>query len=72
MCLSVTIPEFNREQATQVHDLFEERIRSLNPADFSQMMRSAMRGDEWLLLIHGAVLGVLRSQLPVSLLTRHF
>jgi uncharacterized membrane protein YheB (UPF0754 family) len=51
-------PEFNREQATQVHDLFEQRMRSLDPADFSEMMRSAMREDEWLLLLHGAVLGV--------------
>ena len=33
--------------------------RELPPADFSEMMRSAMREDEWLLLAHGAVLGVI-------------
>ena len=26
-------------------------------ADFSEMLRSGMREDEWLLLLHGAVLG---------------
>jgi uncharacterized membrane protein YheB (UPF0754 family) len=51
-------PDFNREQSTQVHDLFEERMRALDPHDFAEMMRSAMREDEWLLLLHGAVLGL--------------
>jgi uncharacterized membrane protein YheB (UPF0754 family) len=52
-------PDFNREQARRIHGLFVDRMRALNPADFSEMMRSAMREDEWLLLAHGAVLGVI-------------
>jgi hypothetical protein len=28
------------------------------PADFSELLRTATREDEWLLLLHGAVLGV--------------
>ena len=51
-------PEFNRRQARQLHAFIVERMRKLPPADFSEMMRSAMREDEWLLLAHGAVLGV--------------
>ncbi|MFL5887436.1 MAG: hypothetical protein ACJ77M_20385 [Thermoleophilaceae bacterium] len=51
-------PEFNREQARSLHAFIVDRIRKLPPADFSEMMRSAMREDEWLLLAHGAVLGV--------------
>src|SRR3954453_17904163 len=51
-------PAFNREQSTQVHALFEERMRALDPHDFAEMMRSAMREDEGLLLLHGAVLGI--------------
>jgi uncharacterized membrane protein YheB (UPF0754 family) len=51
-------PAFNRRQSRQLHALFVERIRDLPPEDFSEMMRSAMREDEWLLLAHGAVLGV--------------
>jgi len=33
-------------------------MRDMPPADFSEMLRSAMREDEWLLLLHGAALGV--------------
>jgi len=51
-------PEFNRRQSRKLHSFIMERMRELPPADFSEMMRSAMREDEWLLLAHGAVLGV--------------
>jgi uncharacterized membrane protein YheB (UPF0754 family) len=54
----LTDPEFNRDRAREVHSLIVERMRKLPPADFAEMMRSAMREDEWLLLAHGAVLGV--------------
>jgi hypothetical protein len=32
-------------------------MREMAPADFSEMLRTAMREDEWLLYLHGAVLG---------------
>jgi hypothetical protein len=51
-------PDFNRDRAKEVHGLIVDRMRKLPPADFAEMMRSAMREDEWLLLAHGAVLGV--------------
>jgi len=54
----LTEPEFGRRQAREVHTLIVGRMRELPPVDFSEMMRSAMREDEWLLLAHGAVLGV--------------
>ena len=38
--------------------LVAERIREMSSADFSELLRSAMREDEWLLYLHGAVLGV--------------
>ena len=28
------------------------------PSDFAEMLRTATREDEWLLLLHGAVLGL--------------
>ena len=44
-------PEFNRSQsAAQVRELIAERMREMPPGDFSEMLRSAMREDEWLLL----------------------
>jgi uncharacterized membrane protein YheB (UPF0754 family) len=49
--------DFNREQSVRVRELISERIREMPPADFSEMLRSAMREDEWLLYLHGAVLG---------------
>jgi uncharacterized membrane protein YheB (UPF0754 family) len=49
--------DFNREQSRAIHTLLAERIREMSYADFSELLRSAMREDEWLLVLHGAVLG---------------
>jgi uncharacterized membrane protein YheB (UPF0754 family) len=62
----LTEPEFNREQAKRLHSFILERMRELPAADFSEMMRSAMREDEWLLLAHGAVLGVVGGLLHMA------
>jgi hypothetical protein len=32
-------------------------MREMSPRDFSDMLRTVMREDEWLLYLHGAVLG---------------
>jgi uncharacterized membrane protein YheB (UPF0754 family) len=50
-------PEFNRRQSAAIRDLFTDRVRELSHRDFSELLRSGMREDEWLLLLHGAVLG---------------
>ena len=55
----LTDPEFNRRQSAAVRDLIADRMRHLPHEDFSELLRSAMREDEWLLLLHGAVLGFL-------------
>jgi uncharacterized membrane protein YheB (UPF0754 family) len=62
----MTDPDFNREQARRLHSFIVERMRALPPVDFSEMMRSAMREDEWLLLAHGAVLGVVGGLLHLA------
>jgi len=51
-------PDFNRQQSDSVRRLVAERMREMPPADFSEMLRTAMREDEWLLYLHGAVLGL--------------
>lgn len=38
--------------------LIAKRTRELPYPDFAEMLRSAMREDEWLLYLHGAVLGL--------------
>ncbi len=50
-------PEFNRRQSAAVGRLIHDRMLEMSSADFSEMLRSAMREDEWLLVLHGAVLG---------------
>jgi uncharacterized membrane protein YheB (UPF0754 family) len=53
----LTDPEFNRRQSAAMRELISDRMRELPHRDFSELLRSAMREDEWLLLLHGAVLG---------------
>jgi uncharacterized membrane protein YheB (UPF0754 family) len=50
-------PEFSAGQSATMRKLIAERMRELAPEDFSEMLRTATRQDEWLLLLHGAVLG---------------
>jgi uncharacterized membrane protein YheB (UPF0754 family) len=51
-------PEFNRTQSAAMRKLISERMRAMTPKDFGEMLRTATREDEWLLLLHGAVLGL--------------
>ena len=53
----LTDPEFNRRQSAAMREMISDRMRELPHSDFSELLRSAMREDEWLLLLHGAVLG---------------
>lgn len=50
-------PEFNRRQGIAVRGLVAERMRQMAPVDFTEMLRTAIKEDEWLLYLHGAVLG---------------
>ncbi len=49
--------EFNLRQSARVREIITDRMRTMGHQDFSEMLRSGMREDEWLLLLHGAVLG---------------
>ena len=51
-------PEFTAEQSATMRKLIAERMREMAPDDFAEMLRTATREDEWLLLLHGAVLGL--------------
>jgi uncharacterized membrane protein YheB (UPF0754 family) len=55
----LTDPQFSREQSATMRKLIGERMREMDPADFGEMLRTATREDEWLLLAHGAVLGLI-------------
>jgi uncharacterized membrane protein YheB (UPF0754 family) len=50
-------PEFNRKQAKRIREMIRDRMREMSHKDFSEMLRTVIREDEWLLYLHGAVLG---------------
>ncbi len=53
----LTDPEFSERQSTRVRSLLEARMREMSYADFVELLRSAIKEDEWMLYAHGAVLG---------------
>jgi hypothetical protein len=53
----LTDPEFNRRQSAEVGKLVADRMVEMPPRDFSEMLRTVVKEDEWLLYLHGAVLG---------------
>jgi uncharacterized membrane protein YheB (UPF0754 family) len=54
----LTDPEFSRTQSAAMRKLITDRIREMAPSEFAELLRTATKEDEWLLLLHGAVLGL--------------
>jgi uncharacterized membrane protein YheB (UPF0754 family) len=52
-------PEFSRRQSGRIRELIAARTRELPPPDFVEMLRSAIKEDEWMLYLHGAAMGLL-------------
>lgn len=50
-------PEFNARQSALIRDLITTRMQEMPSVDFQEMLRSAIKEDEWMLYVHGAVLG---------------
>ncbi|WP_372790994.1 hypothetical protein [Paraconexibacter sp.] len=50
-------PEFSKRQAKRIEALIAARTREMPPSDFVEMLRSAIKEDEWMLYVHGAVMG---------------
>jgi hypothetical protein len=51
-------PEFSRRQADKIEALVSRRTKELPAADFVEMMRAAIKEDEWMLYAHGAIMGL--------------
>jgi len=47
--------------------LIRDRMREMSHKDFSEMLRTVIREDEWLLYLHGAVLGLAGGLLHLGL-----
>jgi uncharacterized membrane protein YheB (UPF0754 family) len=50
--------DFGREQSENIRLLIARRTKDLPPRDFVEMMRSAIKEDEWMLYLHGGVMGL--------------
>jgi hypothetical protein len=51
-------PEFSEQQSEKIRTLVAVRTKELPPRDFVEMMRSAIKEDEWMLYAHGALMGL--------------
>ncbi len=59
--------DFNVQQAERIRELVASRTKELPPRDFVEMMRSAIREDEWMLYAHGAAMGLAGGFLHLAL-----
>ena len=48
---------FSRQQSERIRQLISTRTKELPPRDFVEMMRAAIKEDEWMLYAHGAIMG---------------
>jgi uncharacterized membrane protein YheB (UPF0754 family) len=51
-------PEFSRRQASKMQTLIAARTKELSPREYVEMLRSAIKEDEWMLYLHGGVMGL--------------
>lgn len=50
-------PEFSKQQSEKIRQLISTRTKELPARDFVEMMRAAIKEDEWMLYAHGAIMG---------------
>jgi uncharacterized membrane protein YheB (UPF0754 family) len=50
-------PAFNKERAITIEKIFAERMKTLTPDEFQDLLRPAFQEDEWILITLGAVMG---------------
>jgi hypothetical protein len=58
---------FSRRQSRRIHDFIARQMRQMGPDDFVEMLRSAIKQDEWLLFLHGGVLGIAAGLLHLAI-----
>jgi uncharacterized membrane protein YheB (UPF0754 family) len=50
--------EFGAKQAENIRVLFAARVKELPSRDYVEMLRSAIKEDEWMLYLHGGLMGL--------------
>ncbi|MGE4426591.1 MAG: hypothetical protein AB7G37_09090 [Solirubrobacteraceae bacterium] len=51
-------PVFHAQQSGRIQKLIDDRMQTMSYGDTAELLHSAIKEDEWLLILHGAVLGV--------------
>jgi hypothetical protein len=51
-------PEFSARQSEKMRVLLTARTKELPPREYVEMLRSAIKEDEWMLYLHGGVMGL--------------
>jgi uncharacterized membrane protein YheB (UPF0754 family) len=50
--------EFGKQQSVKINRFVARQMRQLRYDEFNELLRSAIKQDEWLLFVHGGVLGI--------------
>jgi uncharacterized membrane protein YheB (UPF0754 family) len=56
--MAFTDAEFNKQQAKKIYSFIAAQMKKMGPDEFVEMLRSAIKQDEWLLFVHGGALGL--------------
>ena len=59
--------EFSRRQSRKIYHYIANQMRQMGPDDFVEMLRSAIKQDEWLLFFHGGALGLFAGFLHLAI-----
>ena len=59
--------EFSRQQSSKIYTFISEQMKHMGSEDFTEMLRSAIKQDEWLLFFHGGVLGLFAGLLHLAI-----
>jgi hypothetical protein len=58
---------FNRRQSGKIYRFVARQMRAMTADDFVELLRSAIKQDEWLLFVHGGVLGLFAGLLHLAI-----
>jgi hypothetical protein len=59
--------EFSKRQSGKIYRFIADQMSRMGPDDFVEMLRSAIKQDEWLLFFHGGALGLFAGLLHLAL-----
>ncbi|WP_169588725.1 hypothetical protein [Antrihabitans stalactiti] len=59
--------DLGREQSIKIREFIAKQMAVMGPDDFVQLLRSAIKQDEWLLFVHGGVLGAFAGLLHLAI-----